>query len=117
MFTPGLARSADEPEYQIIPLTAEVMKAANDKGWTTCGEYFVALEGPSMKAVLFSFEGFSLSYPFTGFLFVDVEMIKPSVSSTTKGLTVADSDVGYILKMNIKDYKIALPCLGKGEKA
>lgn len=113
---PGSAKSTEELEYRVIPLAAEVLKSVNANGWTECGAYFAALEGPRDKIVVFSFRGYRFGDPFMSFRFVDVRAVHVSVNERIRDLTVVIRDSESVLRMNLEDYKVALPCLGKGEK-
>lgn len=120
LFLPGSARGAEEA-YQLLAFEAGLKQAMKDDGhWEACGEYFAAVETTEGKVVHFHFERVPPGIAPRVFVFLRVGHVNVSISeSAAAPLVVVKSGYGgtwFLLRMKVADYKVALPCLGTGDK-
>ncbi len=115
------AGSAEKNEHRIITIDAS-LKAAMEKnpGWKICGNYFAEAETAKNKIVHFTFEKGPPKKPATIFTFVMLDRVTVSINekATTPLVMVLGEGLSteFLIVMNMKDYKTALPCISKGMK-
>lgn len=123
--TPAIQNAMGEvpsAEYRIVTLTTGLKETLRgDPSWRMCGNYFARKENGGKKIVFFGFEKLpsdnpsaSTFFAFTNVEWMDAPLIHDRVAAPTVFVLETERGKRFFLKMNMKDYKIGLPCLGKG---
>lgn len=118
----GSAQSAEV--HRLVPLkdgkVSEAVKKAVGDGveWKTCGNYFAAGESTKGKLLYFNFDGIFLGVPSTAFIAAPIDQVLPATNEEATVPMVGIIWIGrnslFILNMTAEEYKIGLPCFGKG---